>query len=313
MAVPLTILVWHVHGSWMEAFVRGPHRYLLPVDVGSEAGGRRASWPASVRNITADEVAPEQIDIIVLQRPSELELVHRWLGVRRAIVDVPVIYLEHNAPQGPINEMRHPFADRDDLTIVHVTHFNALFWDCGTTRTRVIEHGIADPGYRYTGELERVAVVINEAQRRGRVTGTDLLPRFEREAGPLDLYGIGTPRDLSVDKLHAAIARRRVYLHPFRWTSLGLALLEAMACGMPVLALGTTEVPYAVPPGTGIVSNDPAVLIDAIRRLMRDREGACAMGLRAREHVLRRYGLERFRRQWDDLLAERVGSHVRTP
>ena len=46
--------------------------------------------------------------------------------------------------------MRHPVADRDDLLLVHVTHFNALFWDAGATPTRVIEHGIVDPGARYT-------------------------------------------------------------------------------------------------------------------------------------------------------------------
>jgi hypothetical protein len=48
--------------------------------------------------------------------------------------DLPAIYLEHNAPQGRINELRHPAADRDDLLLVHVTHFNALFWDAGSTR-----------------------------------------------------------------------------------------------------------------------------------------------------------------------------------
>ncbi|MDQ2909266.1 MAG: glycosyltransferase family 4 protein, partial [Candidatus Eremiobacteraeota bacterium] len=259
MMAPLNILIWHVHGSWMDAFVRGRHRYHIPVESGADSDGRRAAWPLSARNVTPAEAAAERLDVIVVQRPQELKLARTWLGERRPIADVPVIYLEHNAPQGRINEMRHPLADHDDLTIVHVTHFNALFWDCGTTRTRIIEHGVPDPGYRYTGELERVAVVINEAQRRGRVTGTDLLPRFEREAAPLDHYGIGTPHDLTVDELHTAISRRRAYLHPFRWTSLGLALLEAMACGMPVVALATTEVPYAVPPHAGTVSNDPTV------------------------------------------------------
>ena len=50
------------------------------------------------------------------------------------------------------------------------------------------------------------------------------------------------------------MARRRVYLHPIRWTSLGLSLLEAMHLGMPVVALATTEVPEAVPPEAGVVS-----------------------------------------------------------
>src|ERR671914_1757000 len=85
--------------------------------------------------------------------------------------------------------MRHPAADRPDLLLVHVTHFNALFWDAGSTPTRVVEHGIVDPGDRYTGELPHAAVVINEARRRARVTGTDLLERFAH-AAPLDLFGI---------------------------------------------------------------------------------------------------------------------------
>lgn len=33
------------------------------------------------------------------------------------------------------------------------------------------------------------------------------------------------------------MARRRVYLHTARWTSLGLSLLEAMHLGMPVVAV----------------------------------------------------------------------------
>ena len=305
---PLNILIRHVHGSWLAAFVRGGHRYFLPVEAGVAGGGRRDEWPASARNFTPDGAAAANIDVVIAQHPRELADAPRYLGGRRLGSEVPVVYLEHNAPQGRINEMRHPLADRSDLTIVHVTHFNALLWDCGSARTRVVEHGIPDPGYRYTGELERVAVVINEAERRARVTGTDLLPLFEREAAPLDLFGIGTARDLPIDELHAEMSRRRVYLHPFRWTSLGLALLEAMACGMPVVALGTTEVPYAVPPGAGVVSNDTRFLAAEIRRLMADPEAARALGLRARAHVLERYGLARFLATWDDVLSEALAN-----
>jgi hypothetical protein len=64
--------------------------------------------------------------------------------------------------------MRHPAADHPGLVIVHVTHFNQLFWDCGRTPTEVIEHGVPDPGYRYTGEFEAAALVVNEPLRRGR-------------------------------------------------------------------------------------------------------------------------------------------------
>ncbi|MBC5827892.1 MAG: glycosyltransferase family 1 protein, partial [Candidatus Eremiobacteraeota bacterium] len=189
----MKVFLWHIHGSWTTAFVQGAHEYLFPVmaDRGPDGRGRARTWewPSTAREVTLEEAAHEDVDVVVLQRPEELHgLAERWLGGRRPGRDVPAVYLEHNAPQGLVCDMKHHAAGRGDLVIVHVTHFNDVFWDVAGTRTRVIEHGIVDPGYRYTGELPRSAVVINEPQRRGRVTGTDLLERFEAEA-PIDLFG----------------------------------------------------------------------------------------------------------------------------
>ena len=303
----MRILLWHVHGAWTTAFVQGRHEYVVPVLPGRGPDGRgRAqtyAWPDSVRELAPEALSEEPFDVVLYQRPHELELAAEWLGPR----ELPAVYVEHNAPQGRIAEMRHPLADREDLTLVHVTHFNALFWDAGATPVRVIEHGIVDPGPLYTGELPRAAVVINEARRRGRVTGTDLLARL----GPVDLFGIDAPAlgglDLPQAALHAELARRRVYLHPIRWTSLGLSLLEAMHLGMPVVALGTTEAWEAVPPGAGVVSTRLDVLEAALRCLLADPEGAREMGARAREAALARYGLARFLADWDALLASVVG------
>jgi hypothetical protein len=307
------ILLWHVHGAWTTAFVHGDHDYVVPVvpDRGPDGVGiaRTYDWPRErVTELPPDALRDEQFDAVVLQRPHELaHLAEDWLG-RRPGRDIPAVYVEHNAPQGRIAEMRHPAADRDDLWVVHVTHFNALFWDAGSTPTRVIEHGIVDPGERYSGELPRAAAVINEARRRARVTGTDLLDRFG-EAAPLDLFGIdaaalGGIEDLPQARMHAELARRRVYVHPIRWTSLGLSLLEAMHLGMPVVALGTTEVHEAVPPPAGVVSTKVDVLVAAMRRLVQDREEAAERGRAARAVALERYGLRRFLADWDELLKE---------
>ena len=260
----MNVLLWHVHGSWTTALVQGEHTYLLPVlpDRGEDGRGRAQTWdwPPGAVEVTPAEAAAADVDIVLLQRPSELDgTAERWLGGRRPGRDLPAVYVEHNSPQGAINEMRHPAADRDGFTIVHVTHFNALFWDCGSTPTRVIEHGIVDPGYRYTGEEPRAAVVINEAPRRARVTGTDLLDRFAAAGVPFDLFGMDSGRlggieDVPQHRLHDEMARRRLYLHPIRWTSLGLSLIEAMHLGMPVVALATTEAPEAVPAAAGVTS-----------------------------------------------------------
>jgi hypothetical protein len=306
------IFLWHVHGSYTTALVQGRHTYYVPVlpDRGPDGRGRARTWqwPENVVEVTPEQARALEPDVLILQRPEELHaLAQAWIE-RRPGTDVRTIYLEHNAPQGCIAHLRHPAADRPDLTVVHVTHFNDLFWDCGTTPTRVIEHGVVDPGYRFDGTLPRAAVAINEARRRGRVTGTDLLPRFAREL-PLDLFGIDAGALGGIDDppqvlLHRELPLRRVYLHPMRWTSLGLSLLEAMHLGMPVVALATTEAVEAVPPGCGTISTDVERLCAALRRYRDDRDAACKDGVRAREHALRRYGLERFLRDWDALLTE---------
>ena len=315
----MRILLWHVHGAWTTAFVHGDHDYVVPVlpDRGPDGVGiaQTYAWPRDrVTELPPERLRDEPFDVVVLQRPHELaRLCKAWTG-RRPGRDLPAVYVEHNAPQGRIAEMRHPAAGRDDLLLVHVTHFNALFWDAGGTPTRVIEHGVVDPGERYSGELPRAAVVINEARRRARVTGTDLLAGFSH-AAPLDLFGMDAQSvatgngvraidDLPQARLHDEMARRRVYLHPIRWTSLGLSLLEAMHLGMPVVALGTTEVHEAVPAGAGVVSTRVDLLADALRRLVADPDDAAERGRAARAAALERYGLARFLSDWDAVLGE---------
>ncbi|MEV0253922.1 glycosyltransferase [Streptomyces sp. NPDC050732] len=320
----MNILLWHVHGSWTTSFVQGPHTYLVPVtpDRGPDGLGRARTfaWPDSVREVTPEELRDAEVDLVLFQRPHEPELAERRLGGRRPGRDVPAVYLEHNAPDGDVPNTRHPCADRDDLTLVHVTHFNRLFWDNGTTRTEVIEHGIVDPGHLYTGRLDRAAVVVNEPVRRGRYTGTDLLTDLS-EAAPLDVFGmrteglaehLGLPEDrcrtadLPQSELHAALAERRLYLHPVRWTSLGLSLLEAMHLGMPVVALATTEAVEAVPRGTGTLSTRPEVLAQAARHYLHEPEAAAEDGARARQAALERYGLKRFLDDWERVLTEAI-------
>ena len=329
MSGGLNVLVWHVHGSWTTAFVQGAHRYLLPTlpERGPWGGGRPAAWdwPASAVEVSPDRLAQEDVDVVVLQRPEEIELAERWLG-RRPGRDVPAVFLEHNAPRGgPAASSRHPVADRDDLLLVHVTHFNDLMWDSGDVPTTVVEHGIVDPGHRYTGELPAAAVCVNEPIRRGRVTGTDLLPRFA-DAAPLDVFGMGTDGlgahlghpgvrtvgDLPQDRMHDEMARRRVYVHPLRWTSLGLSLLEAMHLGLPVVALATTEAHEAVPPDAGVCSTDVDRLVRELRALVAEPERARELGAAGRTHVLGRYGLDRFRADWDAVL-HRVHEARRRP
>jgi Glycosyl transferases group 1 len=323
------ILMWDVHGGYTDSLLAGTHEYLfLQSDESGRGGLARygGSAPSNAHEVTAEELNDHPPDLVLLQRPEEIELCAEHLG-RRPGDDVPAIFLEHNTPKADVPLSRHPLADHASLIVVHVTHFNELFWDCGRTRTRVIEHGVADPGLRYTGRLPRLAFVVNEPVRRWRVTGTDLLSNFADF--DIDAFGIDADLlpeamrpahqrvsfagNLKPDQLYDAMAERRVYLHLNRWTSLGLSLIQAMLLGMPVVVLDTTEASRAVPDAAGARSSDITELVTAARRLLADPAEAQRRGLLARSAALERYGLPRFLHDWDLAFKEASEIAVRVP
>jgi hypothetical protein len=316
----MKILMWHVRESWATAFVNGLHDVVVPVtpDRGEDGRGLPDTylWPPNVTEMPPEQLRDEAFDMVILQRPVEMALVQQWLG-RRAGVDIPAVYVEHNTPRTSPTGSRHLLADQAMIPIVHVTHFNALMWDNGTAEVHVVEHGIPDPGPRYSGMLPRASYIVNEPIRRGRVTGGDLVGRVA-DVAHVDVFGIGSAPLTSTRHVHDVIghgavphdamlsmlADRRVYVHLCRWTSLGLSLLEAMYLGMPVVALSVTETPEALAGSAAVVSNDMARLKEAVREVVHEPELAAEMGRRNRAHVETRYSLPRFHADWDRVLKE---------
>jgi hypothetical protein len=265
-----------------------------------------------VQEIPAERLRDEDIDLVVLQRPNEIELATRWLG-RRPGIDIPAVYVEHNTPRPFAVDSVHPLAGRDDIPLIHVTDFNRLMWNNGAAPTRVINHGIADPGHLYTGEIAAAATMINEPRRRWRTVGADLLAELSNRT-PIDVWGIGSELlgegqvrgkgDVPAPRLLHQVARRRVYLHTARWTSLGLSLVEAMYLGMPVVAVASTMAPVVVPAEAGVVSADIATLAYALEGFVTDVSAASAAGKAARDFAMAHFALERFLAEWDDVIDE---------
>jgi glycosyltransferase involved in cell wall biosynthesis len=81
--------------------------------------------------------------------------------------------------------------------------------------------------------------------------------------------------------------RADLLVHPARWEGFGLALLEAMLAGLPVVASRVSSIPEVVLDGdTGVLvpPDDPAALAAAIGRVLREPGDLGAAGLaRARE------------------------------
>jgi hypothetical protein len=178
-------------------------------------------------------------------------------------------------------------------------------WDNGEVPTEVVEHSVAiDPAARYRGTATRGITIVNGMQHRPRIAGWDLF-LAAREHVPLDIAGMETEEfgglgDIPYRDLHRRMAEYRFLFSPMRYTSLPLAVIEAMTIGMPVVALATTELPTVVEHGhSGFVSCDLQALIEGMRFLLRHPTEARRMGENARRVAQVRFGLDRFVRDWN--------------
>ncbi|MBD2460885.1 glycosyltransferase [Oscillatoria sp. FACHB-1407] len=318
--MPLRILTWHIHGSYLYYLTQAPHEFYLPVKPGKPEGygGRSGSfpWGDNVYDISADEVCHHQFDCILFQsRRNYLQDQYEILSPDQR--RLPRLYLEHDPPREHPTDTPH-IVDDPDVLLVHVTHFNNLMWDSGQTPTCVIEHGVIVPEeVEYSGELDRGIVVINGLQKRGRRLGADLFEQARR-CLPLDLVGmdataLGGLGDMAHTELLTFEARYRFFFHPVRYTSLGLAVCEAMMIGLPIIAPATTELVTVVENNvSGYIHTDIEVLIELMQELLKSPEKARRLSAGAREQARSRFHINRFVQNWNDAF-ERVMSRQLTP
>lgn len=304
----LRILTWPIHGSYFNSLAQMDYDWYLPVKPGSPDGYGGRGGPSStlreyVREVPADRVRDLDLDLVIYQSPRNV-----FEDASEILSDtqrkLPRIYLEHNVPRPHPTDTRHPIEDPHTL-LVHVTHYNRLMWDNGRTPTTVIEHSVAiDPEARYVGDLARGISMVNEMKRRGRIAGLDVFLRAQQEV-PLDTVGIkseevGGLGDIPYPKLHSHVARYRFLFSHMRYTSLPLALVEAMTMGMPVVALATTEVPVVIQDGeTGYVSCDVGELIERMKHLLENPCEAQRLGRNAFQLASERFRMDRFINDWN--------------
>jgi hypothetical protein len=308
---PLRILTWQVHGNYLYYLSHAPHEFyvLSKPDRPPGYGGRHGNlpWGPNVHDCPVATVREQSFDCVLYQSLPHYQR-DRFDVLGEAQRRLPSLYLEHDPPLAHPTNTVHPATDA--ALIVHVTHYNALMWDCGRMPTRVVEHGVRVPdGVRWTGETARGVAVINHLQRRGRRLGADVFERWRREV-PLDLYGMeagasGGLEELPYAKLLPAISRYRFFAHPVRYTSLALAICEAMMIGLPVIGLATTELPRIIAESAGgYVDSELPRLIAMSTELLRDHGRAAELSRNARAYARERFAIERFAADWDAVFRE---------
>lgn len=196
--------------------------------------------------------------------------------------------------------------------LVHVTPYNALMWDNGRTPHRIVEHGVKPLlELPWTGETARGLVVVNHLLQRGRRLGADIYQGVAEQV-PLMLVGmasqdLGGAGEVPQFELPGVMAAHRFFFHPIRHTSLGLAVIEAMMAGLPVVGLATTELVTVIDSGrNGYIDTRLPRLVGAMRTLLRERGLAAEWGMAGQRTARDRFGIDRFVHDWLAVIDEVV-------
>jgi glycosyltransferase involved in cell wall biosynthesis len=310
MQTKIKIFTWHIHGSYLYYLSQGNYDIYIPTKSEKIEGyyGRGETFPFgnNVIEVPAEEVKDYQFDCILFQTNNNYQ-VDQYEILSAGQRELPKIYLEHDPPRQHPTDTRH-IINNPDVILVHVTHFNKLMWDNNNTPTRVIEHGVTVPKAIYSGQLNKGIVVINNLPSRGRLLGLDVFLEARQQV-PLDLVGMGTGELGLGEVLHPQLpefqSRYRFFFNPIRYTSLGLAVCEAMMMGMPVVGLATTELSAVINNGySGFIHTDINYLIEKMKLLIKDPVLAKEIGNNGREVALKRFNIQRFVNDWEQLFIE---------
>lgn len=304
----LSIFTWHIHGTYLYYLSQGDFTIYIPVTEEKQEGyyGRGETFPFgdNVIEVPAEEVKDLHFDCILFQTNKNW-LVDQFEILSEAQRRLPKVYLEHDPPSHHATDSKHPMND-PDVIMVHVSNYNRLMWSNQSKTIKVIDHGVIEPKATYTGELEKGIVVVNNLHQRGRKLGADIFDEIKKKV-PLDLIGMGTKKygglgEVLHIQLPEFVSKYRFFFNPIRYTSLGLAVIEAMMTGVPVVALATTEYVTMIKDGeTGFISTDIDYLVDKMKLLLNDKALATEIGVKGKEYAVKRFNIDRFTKEWKQI------------
>lgn len=119
--------------------------------------------------------------------------------------------------------------------------------------------------------------------------------------------GLGQPAKDTAD-LRSKYQNASVFLNTTSWSTMPNTLLEAMACGCPIVTTATCSITdWCIDGYNAIVSNDPKVLRNGLEHLLNHPNEARELGRNARKTAIEKFGLSDHLNQWKTVFDRAFG------
>ncbi|TAM78878.1 MAG: glycosyltransferase family 1 protein [Acidobacteria bacterium] len=207
------------------------------------------------------------------------------------------------------NIILRPLINLGLMRVVFISPYARSDWGLdGTT----IDQGIPlDEMKAYEG-IETSLLIVGNTLHREHFAFDELM-QIQKQV-PVSIVGVnpdipGCCPSRNWDELRSFYSRNRAYLNLTREPEAGhnLALLEAMASGMPAISLEHPSTPIKNGENGFLVEN-VSEAVDRAKQLLADRELAQRLGRCARDTIERKFSLNVFQERWNELLARTAGS-----
>lgn len=225
---------------------------------------------------------------------------------------LPVILVEHMFPPAEWGDSRIlPLRMREGKTNVFIADSQRSSWGFDPSYKHTVNYtGINTMVFKPTGQERDEGIlwfgnnILNKDEIFGfstmrYITGFPLLTVKLKIIG--DNQGLSKPAK-NIDELVSAYNKANIMLNTKVNDPLPTNVLEAMACGCPVVSISVGDIPNFIKNGeTGFVSNNPEQLKEYCSLLFSDKELARKIGENGRELIKKRFGLGRFVKIWQDI------------
>ena len=283
----------------------------------------KSEWPitgeihANLKDInhTAWAVADARRDCDILHLNNAPGLAHSRFEVP------PLVYTIHHPHEESLSRYYQNFPEVNYVTISDFQKKRERM-----PRVRTIYHGLNFDRYRlvtkkqpYVAFIGRIAPVkgthlaISVAKKAGvklKIAG-EVQPQFrgyfEREVKPhIDGSSVEYVGEADHEAKNDLLGNALALLFPIQWDEpFGLVMIEAMACGTPVIALPGGSVPEIVEDGvSGWVCHSVEELAVRVKTVGEFDPAA------VRDHAAGRFSLDRMVRQYADLYSEILDGHA---
>jgi N-acetyl-alpha-D-glucosaminyl L-malate synthase BshA len=198
-----------------------------------------------------------------------------FFGTDKEIRVIPNFVCQDQFRPREVPEVRRRFAPGDERILMHASNFREV---------KNLD-GILEIFRRVQSEVAAVLMLVGDGPQHDRISRICSGPEF---AGKVFLLG-------DVEFIEELLPVGDIFLLPSRQESFGLAALEAMSCGVPVIASNAGGLPEVIRDGEGgflFAPDDLGGMARCALELLRDEPRRREVAHRGRERAVARFSLD---------------------